>query len=85
MKVVDRKMVSYSPVVGEWETTIEGTTEDIGKLIRALNVVEEFKTMAMKEHKIKEDNADWTMFGYDFIKDDHDDRVVVMIRQGMCG
>ena len=33
MKVVDRKMVSYSPVVGEWETTIEGTTEDIGKIL----------------------------------------------------
>jgi len=81
MKVVDRKMVSYNPVIGEWETTIEATWEEIAEFNKALNVVNRFKDLAMAEHKIREENADWTMFNYN----QEENKMIVTIKQGMCG
>ncbi len=97
MKVVDREMVSYNPVIGEWETTIEVTLKELEEFKKALDVINRFKGLAMAEHKINESNADWTMVDYNQEKDYgwnlkrkkeegiHKFKVIVNIKQGMCG
>jgi Holliday junction resolvase len=83
MKAINTRIIFDGAVKGSKESTIEATKDEIESLVNALKIVEKFKYEARNSLKVKETDADWTMYNFDILKSDG--IVKIKIDNGACG
>jgi ribosomal protein S8E len=83
MHVTDTQRLFNGAVRSRYKATLRGTPDEIDMLRQALSIIEQWKAKAKKSLKIKENQADWTMYRYNLLV--KDGVVVVDIEQGACG
>ena len=82
MKVIEHYENNTNAIFSFGKATIEASAEEIEQLKNAVAIMNKLHQLAMKSCDMELDNADFTMYYYEFLGSG---RVVVRIEQGAAG